>query len=168
MAEDATKMKTTTKKRLRFKKPTKKMLAIILLVFLAASYMVTAYFLNFFPFNSTKKAVEKKYETVQEDFQKDGEESCSDGVRSRAEDSFRATDYNAKKALLAEQIATCYSVKQKYDDAQWWYQQASENYTALGNAQKAEQQQQIIKQIDAVKALQSAPSQDEPVKNGMD
>lgn len=168
MAEDATKTKITTKKRLRFKKPGKKMLTFIVLALLLCAYVATAYFFNLFPLHNTKRATEKKYETVQDDFQKRGEESCSDGVRGRAEDNFRATSDNAKKALLAEQIATCYAVKQKYDDAQWWYQQASDAYTALGNPEKAKQQQDVVKQIEAVKQLQAAPSQNEPEKDGMD
>jgi hypothetical protein len=61
---------------------------------------------------------------------------CSDRNLEDLEIVYNNEGDASKKALYAEQLGTCYSVKQNYTDSKKWYALAGESYAEANNSDK--------------------------------
>lgn len=109
------------------------LLPLLIIILLAGIYAAAAWFAGFFPFET--QALNREKDQVQKAFQEP--DACEEKNLSRAEELYGDNKLATEdKALLAEQIATCYSVKQNFEKAVEWFNKSQENYDAVHNIYK--------------------------------
>lgn len=132
-------------------------------------YLIVAYNRAWFPFISFNARAnhEKRLTAVSEAFQQK-ENSCSEANVNTAESAYNGETDDSKKAILAEQIATCKNVNLDYDGAITWFNKAADTYESLGDEAKAKLQREQAEHAENIKNTPSVVNADKPEKEGME
>jgi DNA-binding XRE family transcriptional regulator len=92
----------------------------------------------------------EKIDSVQNSLQQEND-SCSDSNKNGLEEIYKKARDKSEKGLYAEQLATCYSIEKKFDQAIYWYGEAKNNYTDTDNTQKVTNMENAVTQITYIR-----------------